>query len=308
MDKLKAAVIGVGAMGRHHARVYAEMEETALVAVADLDAERADAVADEWGARAYAGYAEMLERERPDAVSVAVPTQWHRNATITCLQAGCHVLVEKPIARYAVHAEAMVEIAERNGLVLAVGHIERCNPIVTAVKGWLDAGRLGRVYRISTRRVGPNPERARDVGVVVDLATHDLDIMRYLLRSEMTECRAMLQRARGGEHEDSVDALLKFDCGAVGVLEADWLTPAKERTLAVTGEKGTIAMDYIRQTGIARLSPTKVHYLDVPPIEPLLLELRAFAAAARGEGRPAATGLDGLRALEMAQTILESAE
>ena len=305
MDKLKATVIGVGEMGRHHARVYAQLPDVVLVAVADTDEARVRQVTRNWGAKAYIDHIRMLAMEKPDIVSVAVPTTQHLRVASACLLNDCHVLVEKPVAHTAEAARALCELAQGRGLVLAVGHIERCNPIVTEVKRRIDAGELGRIYRIGARRVGPSPCRIRDVGVTVDLLTHDLDVARYLLDSEPVAYHAELQRNRHGEYEDGVDALVRFANGVVGVFSADWLSNAKVRQLTVTGERGVICLDYLTQS--LRLEDGGgVEDMRTPHEEPLAAQLRAFAAAARGEGRPAATGEDGLRALEMALAVLKA--
>ena len=307
MDRLTAAVIGIGEMGRHHARVYAELPDVRLVAVADSDAGKLQQVTRTWGATAYGDYAKMLVAEKPDIVSVCVPTSAHLRIASTCILAGCHVLVEKPIASTIEAARLLIDLAGQHKRILAVGHIERCNPIVAAVRKYIDDGDLGTIYRISTRRVGPSPVRIRDVGVTIDLATHDLDIMRYLLQSEPVAYQAELQwNKHGSELSDGVAALIRFDNGAVGVLEADWLSSAKERTLVMTGSEGAITADYLSQTAVIEFEPGERVEIGVPHEEPLLVELRSFAAAVRGEGRPAADGTDGMRALEMALGILKA--
>lgn len=306
MELLTAAVIGVGAMGRHHARVYAEIPDVELVAICDSYYARAIYVAEEYGCQPYDSYMLMLYEQQPDLVTVAVPTSGHYDIAHAVLSHGINVMVEKPIASTPADAKALVETARLHDVVLAVGHIERCNPIVSEVKRRLDAGELGRVYRISTRRVGPSPVRIRDVGVTIDLGAHDLDVMRYLLHSEPVAYHAELQRAKHGSYEDAVTALIRFDCGTIGVLEADWLSTAKQRVFTVTGECGVIVADYITQRGTFHRSPDDEEVIAVPHSEPLRLELEAFAGAVRGEGRVAATGEDGLAALTMAQAILEA--
>jgi len=304
---LTAAVIGIGEMGRHHARVYAQMPDVRLVAVADSDAGKLAQVTRTWGAKTYTNYVEMLAEEKPNLASVCVPTSAHFRVTQVAMQAGCHVLVEKPIAATLKEAWLLLKFAEISKRILAVGHIERCNPIVTAVKRHIDGGDLGRIYRISTRRVGPSPVRIRDVGVTVDLATHDLDIMRYLLQSEPVAYQAELQwNKHGAELSDGVAALIRFESGAVGVLEADWLSSAKERTLVVTGAEGVITADYLSQTAVIEFEPGERVAIGVSYVEPLRAELEAFANAVRGEGKPAATGEDGAAALRMALQILKA--
>jgi len=301
---LKAAVIGLGEMGRHHARVYAQMEDVTLVAVCDTDESRLQNITRTWGGKAYTHFAEMLDRSKPDLVSVAVPTSEHFSVAGLTITAGCHVLVEKPIASTVNAAEMLIKQAKGFGRILAVGHIERCNPIVTATKALLDAGDLGQVYRITTRRVGPSPKRIRDVGVTIDLLVHDLDIARYLLNSEPLFIQAELQRQAHNGLDDGVAALVRFESGVIGIFESDWLSSCKDRTLIVTGERGVWEADYLAQTAILRASPTAQTEFNVPYEEPLLVELRSFAAAVRGEGRPAADGQDGLAALRVALAVL----
>jgi len=305
MQKLRAAVIGLGETGQHHARVYAQMEDVDLVAVCDSDCQRLQNITRTWGGRPFTDFCRLLDEARPDLVSVAVPTSTHFEVASLTLDAGCHTLVEKPIAATVMQAQTLLALASMKPRILAVGHIERCNPIVTATKAILDAGDLGQVYRITTRRVGPSPKRIRDVGCTLDLLTHDLDVARYLLQSEPLFVQAELQHNTHGGLDDGVAALIRFESGVIGMLEADWLSAAKDRRLTITGELGVWEANYLTQTAVMRASPTAQVNFNVPEEEPLLVELRSFVAAVRGEGRPAATGEDGLRALEMAVRILE---
>ena len=300
MRTLRAVVVGVGRMGRHHARVYADMPDVDLVAIVDPDPVACLEVAREYACVDYDNPVDLCSETDFDLASICTPTVHHHGAAITMILMGAHVLVEKPVAATVPEARDLIASAHQRGVVLAVGHIERCNPIVTEVKRRMDAGDLGDVYRVATRRVGPSPRRIRDVGVAVDLATHDLDVMRYLLDCEPLDCHAMLQHRRHGWMEDGVDALLRFESGAVGVLSCDWLSTAKQRTLAVTGAQGEIVADYIAQEATVYTAPDSCESVTVPREEPLVVELRSFVAACRGESRPAATGEDGLRALEMA--------
>ena len=305
MHTLKAAVIGLGEMGQHHARVYAQTEDVRLVAVCDSDPTRLENVTRTWGAMTYTDVAVMFAECRPDLVTVAVPTVHHLKVAGFALTQ-CHVLVEKPITHTVEAARALIGMAQEVGHILAVGHIERCNPVVSAVKRHIDAGDLGRIYRISTRRVGPSPVRIRDVGVVIDLLTHDLDIARYLLRSEPLFCQAELQHNRHGTHEDGVDALVRFENGTVGIFECDWLTPSKTREMRIDCEAGSLAVDYIKQSGTFLHEGGKVEQITVPYTEPLRVELEAFASAVQYGTRPAADGQDGFAALRVALAVLEA--
>lgn len=313
-------------MGRNHLRVYRELDRECLVAVADSDAATATRAGQAWGIPHYVDHREMLQRAKPDAVSVAVPTNAHCEVVMDALAAGCHVLVEKPIAGSLDEAERMVAEAARCKRVLTVGHIERFNPAVIELKRRLDAGELGRPYQMHARRLGPFPARVRDVGVVVDLATHDLDIMRWLSGSEPVRVYAETSREIHTTNEDLMNGIVRFANGTLGVLEVNWLTPIKIRELTVSGERGMFRADYLTQDlyffefaanadgrwdqmsvlrgGVDEGSVTR---FPLHRREPLVLELSAFLATARGEQPLAVQGSDGVVALRLALAMIESA-
>lgn len=320
---MRAVVIGVGAMGRNHARVYAELEEAQLVAVADLDGPLAERVASHFGVRAYGDCVEVLEKEKPDLASVAVPTREHLKVARAAIERGVNILVEKPIASTLAEGQAMIHLAEQHGVKLSVGHIERFNPAIIELKRRLDNGQLGRIFKIHARRLGPFPPRVRDVGVVIDLATHDLDIMRCLIGAPVEHIYAETERRIHTEHEDLLLGLLKFTDGTLGILDINWLTPTKIRELIVTGERGMFIANYLSQ----ELYLYKNHHAEASwsPVdtlcgvsegdmikfridrrEPLKEELRAFVMAVAQSQSPKVTGWDGLQALALAQKIVES--
>lgn len=321
---IRAAVIGVGTMGRHHARVYREMSGVELVAVADQSSDVSAFVASRLGCKSYADHRELLEREKPDAVSIAVPTQGHLQVACDALAAGCHVLVEKPIAATIDDAKEIVRTAAAAERVLAVGHIERFNPSVMELKRRLTDGQAGRVLQCHARRLGPFPPRIRDVGVVLDLATHDIDVMRYLTERKAVRVFAETRSEINTANEDMLSGLIRFDDGVVGVLEINWLTPTKVRVLTVTGERGMFRADYLTQDlvfyenaesragGWEELAVLRgvtegpVVKLAVENREPLRNELEAFVAAINGEGSRIVTGEDGLEALRIALALIES--
>ncbi len=189
-------------MGRNHARVYNEMPDVELAAAVDLNQALASEAARLYGAQAYADYRAMLGEVRPAVVSVAVPTQYHCRVTLDALEAGCHVLVEKPIAATLSEARDMIERANELSRTFAVGHVERYNPAIIELKRRLADGELGRVFQIHAQRLGPFPARVRDMGVVVDLATHDLDIMRYLMGKRVRRLYAETEQEIHTAHED----------------------------------------------------------------------------------------------------------
>lgn len=321
---VKIAVIGLGMMGRNHVRVYNELPDAELVAVADVNESVAEAVGAQYKVRWYTDYRTMLERERCDAVSVAVPTALHEQVTIDALEAGAPVLVEKPIAATVAGARRMIERARRLGRQLMVGHIVRFNPAVQALKQKLEDGQLGRLFQVFCRRIGPFPARIRDVGVVVDLASHDLDLMRYLIGSDPIRVCAEVEQRVHTTHEDLMWGLLRFPEGVVGALEVNWLTPTKIRETILLGERGMFRLDdltqelYFYENGLAgELSwpalqslkgVSEGHIIRYPirQYEPLKAELEAFLRAVQ-DGLPVpVSGEDGLAALELALMLVES--
>lgn len=323
---IRVAVIGTGSMGRNHVRVYRELPQAELIGIADPDPETASRVAQHFGVAAYTDHIRLLNETRPVAVSVAVPTQEHHRIVMDCLERGVHVLVEKPIAASVVEGAELVGAARSRGLVLMVGHIERFNPAIIEMKKRLVDGQLGRVFQLHARRLGPFPARIRDVGVVVDLATHDLDIMRYLTGSEASRIFAETSREIHTSNEDLVSGLVRFANDAVGVLEINWLTPTKIREITVTGERGMFRADYLLQDlyffensratdggwsplnhlrgGVDEGSMTRYA---VRRHEPLAGELGSFLAAVCGEEASIVSGEDGLAALRLALALIESA-
>lgn len=321
---MRVAVIGLGMMGRNHVRVYSELPGVELVAVVDTDEQAARSVGTRYKVRWYTEARRMLERECCDAVSIAVPTAMHEPIAMEALEAGAHVLVEKPIAATVAGAQRMIERARQLGRQLMVGHIARFNPAVQALKQKLEAGELGRLFQIFCRRIGPFPARIRDVGVVVDLATHDLDIMRYLVGSDPIRVYAETEQRVHTAHEDLLWALLRFPAGIVGALEVNWLTPTKVRETVVLGERGMFRMDDLNQelyfyengqagdlpwAALQTLRGVSEGYMIRYPIqrcEPLKAELEAFLQSIRGGGLVPVTGEDGLRALELALLLVEA--
>jgi predicted dehydrogenase len=313
---LRAGVIGLGMMGRAHVRVWDELVDgVELVAVADTDPGALREVTAGRDARAYADASGMLAAEELDLVSIVVPTSLHLPTTLAALDAGIHVLVEKPIAASRDEAEQMIDAARRADRMLTVGHIERFNPAIRELRTRLAAGELGRIFEIRATRLGPFPARIRDVGVVVDLAPHDLDVMRYLLGSDPVRLYAETEQRIHTDHEDLFVGLLKFENGAVGVLDINWLTPTKQRTLTVTGERGMYTADYLAQQLVFYPNPSSEGSVDegkrvertIERREPLAIELDEFARAARDGGVPPVDPHEAMVALLLARAMVESA-
>jgi predicted dehydrogenase len=310
-------------MGRNHLRNLVARDDVVLAAIADPSDEVLLPAAEQTGARAYPNSLDMLDEERLDALVIAAPTTLHHEIALQAIGRGVPVLVEKPLATTVAEGRELVDAADRRGVLLQAGHIERFNPAVLALGGRLRDGALSRIFSIKTLRAGPFPARIRDVGVAVDLATHDVDIMCHLAGARPDRVYAETTQHVHTTHEDLLFGLLHFPGGTVGLLDVNWLTPEKQRRITVLGEEGMFQVDYLSQTltftrGTAELSPT---YLDgyaptfagetvslpVTPAEPLRRELDAFFESIR-TGRPAAIpGSDGLWAVALANLLLESA-
>jgi len=320
---LRVAVIGVGTMGKQHARVYTELPGVELVAVADPDEGKTAEIVRRYKVQAYTNYREMLWREKPDAVSIAAPTCLHRQVALDVIAEGVHLLIEKPLASTPEEALEIIRAANEKGVKLTAGHIERFNPAVRELKKRLDAGELGRVFILHARRLGPFPERIQDMGVVIDLASHDLDVMHYLLGVEVERVYAETMRQIHTRYEDLLTGLLRFRNGVIGVLDVNRLTPTKIRELAVTGERGMFVVNYLTQDlyfyenhynsdgwealGIFKgVGEGNMVRLRVEKEEPLRAELRAFVEAIIKDAPPPVSGEDGLRAVILAQKLVES--
>lgn len=322
--RLRVGLAGLGTMGRNHLRNLLARDDVTLVAVADPSAPaRAASVRDAPAVHDFGDPLAMLAEERLDALIIATPTTHHHAVASAAIERGLAVLVEKPLAATVEEGRALVEAASANGVLLQVGHIERFNPAVLALGDRLTSGALSRIYSIKTVRGGPLPERIRDTGVGVDLATHDVDIICHLLGERPHLAYALATRQVHTAHEDLLYGLLAFPSGAVATLDVNWLTPEKQRRITVLGEEGMFQVDYLSQSltftrGSAELSPT---YLDgyaptfagetvmlpVEPAEPLRRELDAFFLAVRTGGPAAVTGSEGLWALALANLLLTSA-
>ncbi len=320
---LKVAVIGVGAMGRHHARVYSELPNATLVGVADADETSVAEMVRRYQCQGYADHRSLMDAQRPDAVSIAVPTVDHLGVAMDVIERGVHLLIEKPIAFDVAEGEAIISAAREAGVVLMIGHIERFNPAVIMLKRFLGQGELGRVYQLDARRQGPFPARVKDVGVVIDLAVHDLDVMRFISGADIMRVYAETERRIHSSHEDLLTGLVRLDDNTVGTLAINWLTPTKIRELHVIGEGGMFRVDYLTQDlyyfenastpigdwpfrMLRGVSEGRMIRHVVPKREPLLAEQEAFIAAVRGQIDVPVTGQDGLRALQLAQAIVTS--
>lgn len=239
MTNIRMGLIGIGSMGRHHARVIRETEGMDLVAVAD-------AAGDKFGVAKGLDVlpdVDALIEAGIDAAMVAVPTVYHEDVALKLAAAGIHAMVEKPIAADVEGGERVAKAFSEAGLVGAVGYVERCNPAILELRRRVQEGQIGEVYQITTNRQGPFPARISDVGVVKDLATHDVDLVKWLGGANYAKINAAVTHRSGREHEDMMVAAGELENGVIVNHVVNWLTPAKIRQTVVTGEKGSLVAD-----------------------------------------------------------------
>jgi UDP-N-acetylglucosamine 3-dehydrogenase len=302
--RLRAGVIGVGAMGRNHARLYSELPGVELIGVSDVNEALAASIARSYDCKAYTDYRSLLAADL-DAVSIVVPTTLHKKVALDAIKKRINVLVEKPIADTVGHADEIIRAARRNKVKLMVGHVERFNPAITKLKELVDSGLLGKVVSISAKRVGPYNPRIRDVGIILDLGTHDIDIMSYLYGEKIKEVYASAGTVVHS-HEDHAIITLKFGSGGSGVIDTNWLTPHKVRNLTVIGSQGIAEIDCIEQ--VLRICDREwIRDAKIEKAEPLKLELMHFIDCVRNDREPLVSGQEGKHALAVALAAVESA-
>ncbi len=317
---LRAGLIGLGMMGRHHARVLASLDGVELVAVADPGGD-VHGVA---GGRPVLSSVEELIGAGIDYCMVAVPTAYHEEVGTALAGAGVHAMVEKPLAVDVASAKRLAEAFELAGLVGAVGHIERYNPSLQEARARLAAGDLGQVYQVATRRQGPFPARIADVGVVKDLATHDIDLTAWVTGQSYVSVAAQVAYRSGREHEDLVSATAILSEGTIANHLVNWLSPMKERVTIITGERGTFVADtltadltfYANGTvstswdDIAQFRGVSegdvVRYAISKP-EPLRVEHESFRDAVLGHETDIVTMAQGVATVAVAEAMLASA-
>ena len=307
IGNLRVGVIGVGVMGGNHARVLSDMAGVELVAVADPDRKQREFVAGTLGCTAVAD-AEALLRAGTDAAIIAAPTHLHHDIAQQCIDKGVHVLVEKPIASSIEESRAIVAAARRAGVTLMVGHVERFNPAVQSIKR---AIKDQHILSIAITRVGPFPPRMSNVGVVIDLGVHDIDLIRWFTESEIVEIQPQTSSAVA-EREDI--ALLQFRTasGVLAHINTNWLTPFKARDVQVATRRKYVMADLLtRQVtecfGFQPDGAYSMRHLPVGHAEPLRTEIGAFLAAVRSGTAPAVTGEEGVASLEIAMRCLRPA-
>ncbi|MBI2523090.1 Gfo/Idh/MocA family oxidoreductase [Candidatus Woesearchaeota archaeon] len=322
MENLNVAVIGAGSMGKNHARIYSSIKGVELVAVCDVSNESKE-VADDFNAKYYKSYKEMLNKEKLDAVSICVPTKLHKSVALDIIKNKINILMEKPIATTTQEAGEVIDAAQKNEVKLMVGHIEQFNPVVVELKKRIKNNELGNILQVHCQRLSLFPQRIIDVGVIIDLAIHEIYVLEYLIDSKVKRVYAETAQRFHSSHEDLLIGTIRFDNNVLGVISANWLTPKKVRQIKVTGERGMFLANYLTQELYfyeKEFAAKSVNYndafikgkegkkikIEIKKSEPLKNELEAFVECIKKNKEPPVRGEDGLETLKIAQKFLES--
>ncbi len=318
---LRAGIIGLGRMGRHHVRVLGEMPDVDLVAAADTQ----HRVPDSWRALDVVDSVEDLLDRGIEMCVLATPTVTHEPIAVQLAEAGVATLIEKPLAHDTKAAQNIAEAFARTATLSCVGHIERFNPALQEMRQRLAGGELGNLYQVVTRRQGPFPDRIVDAGVILDLATHDIDLTAWVTGATYRSVSARSAHRSGRPHEDLVSVVAELSNGLVVTHLVNWLSPFKERVTAVTGDKGSLvadtltadltlfkngsqAMEWDRVAAFRGVVEGDVIRYAIPKPEPLVTELRNFADAVRGHTEGQVVTLEeGLATVRIAEAMRDSA-
>ncbi len=318
---LRAGIIGLGRMGRHHVRVLGEMPDVDLVAAADTQ----HRLPDSWRALDVVDTVEDLLDRGIEMCVVATPTVTHEPIAVQLAEAGVATLIEKPLAHDTKAAQNIAEAFARTATLSCVGHIERFNPALQEMRQRLAGGELGNLYQVVTRRQGPFPDRIVDAGVILDLATHDIDLTAWVTGATYRSVSARSAHRSGRPHEDLVSVVAELSNGLVVTHLVNWLSPFKERVTAVTGDKGSLvadtltadltlfkngsqAMEWDRVAAFRGVVEGDVIRYAIPKPEPLVTELRNFADAVRGHTEGQVVTLEeGLATVRIAEAMRDSA-
>ena len=306
MKKLGVAVVGIGFWGRNHVRVFSELPETELKAVCDINSEKAQTAAEKLGVEGYTDSEKAYRRSDIDAVSICTWSTNLASEAMKALRAGKHVFVEKPMASNVQQAKRIVGLAKRKDCRLMVGLIERFNPGVQRIKEAVEKGEIGTPVSATARRVSEWPERIGDVGVVKDTAIHDIDVIVNIFAEDPLAVYAKAGNLMHTRFEDYAHIMLTFESGKTAFIESNWLTPYKTRRLIVTGSRAMMTLDYLTQEIMIETAgqSLKPRYKWE---EPLKMELQHFVNCVLEGREPSVTGVDGLKALQIAEAALKSA-
>tara|TARA_B100001989_G_C24537013_1_gene465042 strand:+ start:1211 stop:2218 length:1008 start_codon:yes stop_codon:yes gene_type:complete len=319
--KINVAVIGLGNMGKHHVRNYSNIPNANLIAVCDLQENLTAQFAQQYKIKGYTNLDEMLLNESIDAVSITVPTALHYTIAKKILNHKINVLIEKPICDSIEKSEELLNLAKQHNVTLMVGHIERFNPAVQKLKELIDAGALGKITSLISKRVGAFPAQIKDANVIIDLAVHDIDIFSYMLNKQPDNIYANAGRALIDGREDYAELLLTYG-DQNGMIQVNWITPIRIRQLAVTGTKGYAELNYMTQElklyesnyhedhddfgdFIIKFGTPNEKIIPIEKKEPLNEELSHFIDCVIKKKPPLITGQAGLTALKTALCAMD---
>jgi UDP-N-acetylglucosamine 3-dehydrogenase len=301
---INTAVIGCGVWGQNHARVYNELPNTKLLAVVDADEKRAKEIGQKNHTQWFSKPEEVLDNPDIQVINVCTPTITHYEIALAAINAGKNVLVEKPMTDTATQAKTLIDLAEKRGVKLTVGFVERFNPAVQEAIKRVNNKEIGEVVLAHTRRVSRRPIRIGDVGVIKDLAIHDVDIINHLFKDKAKTVYAIAGKIKH-TYEDYANINITYPNDKNAFVETNWLTPRRIRTLTVTGTQGIVNVEYTTQE-ITIENDSQLIQPYLQNIEPLRLELGSFIKAVENNEEPQVTGRDGLNALIICEAALKS--
>ena len=300
MAKIKVGVVGVGHLGTIHAKVYSKMRNVELVGVCDCNLERALEIGKKYHTRSFADYEDLFGKV--DAASIVVPTSLHYNIAKEFLKRGIHVLIEKPITKTLSEADELIEIAREKDLIIQVCHVERFNAAVMALEKYLKKPKF-----VECQRLGPFHKRVEDVGVVLDLMIHDIDIVIGLMKQDVVKIEAVGLSTMSA-HEDVANVRLIFEDGTIADITASRVTKDVVRKIRIFQEDSYISLDYLNQdVTIFKKTGNKIlkEKVKVKKVQPLDEELESFIGCVRTHQKPLISGVEGRRALQVALEIIE---
>ena len=317
METLKVAVLGLGKMGGYHLSKYAQMENVEVVALCDRNIETVKKLSEVHNCRYFNDFEELINNCDIDAVTISASTSQHFNLAKQALNQNLHVLIEKPITETVSQATELIDLAKEKGRVLMVGHIERFNPAITIVKQLIERNEIGVIKNVICRRVSPFPSQMKDGNVLIDLAVHDIDILLYLLNDLPEEVNGFCDSVVSGL-VDFASLYLKFKTLSA-FIEVSWVSPVMQRTLKITGSKGTIELDYIKKevrcykskiseindgnTNVIKFEEPEDVVHNIENIDALYTEVDHFVNAVINKSEPLVSGQDGLAALKIALEV-----
>ncbi|GAG71937.1 unnamed protein product [marine sediment metagenome] len=317
MNKINVAVIGVGNIGKHHARIYHENDKCNLLAICDRDRKRAIKTAKKYNCSFFTDYEEMFNEKEINAVSIAVPTFEHEKVALKAFEYECHTLIEKPIAYSIKSAKKIINEAKKKNLILMIGHVERFNPAVIKAKRIIEKGEIGNIISMNSTRVGLFPPTIDRENVIFDLAIHEFDIYNFILNKKPQKILAMSGSPLNNNIQDYAEILINYG-DTIANIHVNWLTPVKIRKLCINGSKGYLELDYINQEiTIYKTNLDITEFKDFKDFlklskqsskkniaikykEPLKEEIKNFLASIKNKQNPLISGEEGLSALEIA--------